>query len=228
MDWVASTTEKNEVALRLGQAIYPNFRLGVSRYLRVMYCFSTGAISLQFEDNQSAQRCYLRMSEEDFVNFMAIEHLLIPLMKMIEGITVMDVDEFVKKHHRFIKRDASHPWRFFIQVNHRILVIIRPSTSDDRIGELELRAIAPPGEEENYSGYPYKLLANFVIMRGAIYSYFSKMLLIQVKTAVDNWREVRSKTGNNWQQLANGMQLISNGGGEVMVPVYVEHPAGRD
>jgi hypothetical protein len=227
-DWVAATNEKNEVALRLGLAIYPNFRIGVSRYLRIMYCFSTGQISIQFEDNDASHKCYLRMSEDDFQDFMTVSHLFTPLLKMIEGVTILDIDEFLAKHQGKVHRHASHPWKFVIQVNHRILVVVRPNASDQRIGELELRAISPPGEEENYCGLPYKVLSNYFIMRGAIHEYFSKMLLIQVNQAIDCWREVRSKTGNNWRELAQASKLISSGGGEVMVPVYVGHPAGGD
>ena len=39
--------------------------------------------------------------------------------------------------------------------------------------------------------------------------------------AVACWREVRSKTSRQWLELVTGVGKVTDGGGEVMTPVYV-------
>ena len=224
VDWTSVTNKRNKVALRLGRAIYPNFRLGVFRYVRVMYCFCSGEISVQLED-QTNKSCYIRLSEQDFFDFMRVEHLILPLLKFLDGHSVLDINSFVEKYKDHVKRDASNPKRFIIPINKRIVGIIQVNILDEKQGELELRQISPPGDEELVLGMPYKVLHNFIILRSGVYEYFSRILVGQVNSAVDCWRDVRVKTGRRWHALASGIQNVVEGGGEVMTPVYLGLPA---
>ncbi len=226
VDWVSMTNELNEVALRLGRAVFPNFRLGLTRYVRVMYCFASGEISIQFEDKLQTNS-YIRLSEHDFKDFLGVEHVILPLLRIIEGQSTLNLEDYISYHSNVITRDPLHPKRVFVKINHRILATVQSKLIDGVEGAVvELRAISPPGEEEAFLNLPYRLLNNHFTVKCGVYNYFSKILREQVNDAIGCWREVRSKTGRSWIQLVGGVQQAISGGGEVMTPVYVGHSAG--
>ena len=203
-NWLMRQQNANNQNLCAGVAVYPILKIGNRITIRVGYSFHTEEISVQFEDNESYNH-YVRFSEKDWTDFMLVEPLILPLLRIFDGSSIFTTDDYLRIHAGKIQRDlVETEQKFWIKVNDRIQISVSRVVEDPRAGIVEFKCITQPGAEERMLGLPHKVSSNKLRLSSGRYDYFSRFLALQVSQGVAAWGDVRKKCGDMWGPIAHG------------------------
>ena len=203
-DWLMRQQDANNRQLCGGTAVYPILKIGNRITIRVGYSFHTEEISVQLEDSEKYNH-YVRFSEKDWSEFMAVESLILPLLRIFDGSSIFTTDDYLRINKGKIQRDLVWSERkFWIKVNDRIRISVSRVEEDPRGGVVEFKCLSLPGPEERMLGLPHKVSPNKLKLSSGRYDYFSRFLALQISQGVAAWDDVRKKCGAMWGTIAHG------------------------
>ncbi len=198
LDWVMVQQQANDQSLKSGKAIFPILQFGF-QCAKVAYCFSSGEIFVQIED-LVLPKYFVQLTERDWNEFLKVEKLVVPLLKILEDRSILTVEYYLKQHRGKVSKDPGGLRKFVIRCSERLMIFVVHSLLDG-CWEVQLRFVQPPGEEEIFLGVPHKLSSNYMSFLSGTFDFFSGYLVKELSHAVQGWKQVNKTTGTIWRDL---------------------------
>jgi hypothetical protein len=187
LDWLVCQLGMIDNQLKNGKASFPNIPLGDHVWARTGFSFSSGEVTVQIEDLKSFNN-YVHFSEKDWYDFIKVEALILPILRIAESRSVFTLEQYLQLHPTVFKRDSFTPSRLFMLVNDKIHVAIQLPQKDIKHAFVEIRYYNPPGEEEILLGLPCKLSPNKVVFPSGLYDFFSRFVMFKLTQSCQCWK----------------------------------------
>ena len=187
LDWVMFQLAFNDSQLKNGKVSFPNLQIGDHIWGRTAFSFHTGEVSVQIEELNDFSH-YVHFSESDWYDFLKVEFLILPILRIAEGQSVFSLEQYLQLHPNKFKWDQINTSKLVMFVNSKILVSIQMPNPDVRHPHVEFRYHTPPGEEEILLGLPYKLSSNKVLFSSGLYDFFSRFVILKLSQSCQCWK----------------------------------------